>query len=242
MNPFRCMLWTAALAVLMFPPGAARAIEEPPRPPASAISKIRDLAATVRVRRSLEEDRDLAKLNLGVWVENGTVSVWGPVPSDEVGRQAVARLGAVKGVARVRPNFYLSVPDGGKRLELVRPAGVPERIEAAKPEIETGQLPAPARAHEPAGDGPRLLAPRAVTVGRPEAPAAVVRLPRAEVSLSDQVRETQRSERRFRGISVRVEGQSVVVGRGEAGGRDVMDLVGKLRRIDGVSDVILSDE
>jgi hypothetical protein len=220
----------------------ARAIDEPPRPPVSALGKIRDLAATVRARRLLQEDRVLKTLNLGVSVENGVVSVWGPVPSNAVARQAIAKLETIKNITEVRHNLYLS--------DNHAPSG-PERVEAAKPEFETGRLPPPMdppptlaadRRDLPAAGGTKLLAPRPVATARPEPIAAVVKLPKPAAPLTEQVREARQSEARFREIAVEVRGQVVLVRRGDSPGRDVMDLVQKLRRIRGVSDVILTDE
>jgi hypothetical protein len=221
-----------ALAFLTLP---ARAVEEPPRPPTSALGKIRDLAATVRARRLLEEDRVLRPLNLGVSVDNGVVSVWGPVPSQEVARLAVAKLETIRNVTEVRPNFYLR--DN-------QPPARPERVATAKPEFETGRLPLPPEeAPVPAvADGPKLLAPRRAATAASQPVAAVVKLPKPAASLAELVNEARQSEARFREIAVEVRGQAVLVRRGGAPGRDVMDLVQVLRRIRGVSDVILTSD
>src|SRR5262245_37237540 len=123
MRLMRRLTWTAACLALALSTLPARAVDEPPRPPTSALGKIRDLAATVRARRLLEEDRVLRPLNLGVSVDNGVVSVWGPVPSQEVARLAVAKLETIRNVTEVRSNFYLS--DN-------QPPARPERFATAK--------------------------------------------------------------------------------------------------------------
>ena len=236
----RTHLWTAALLTLALSTLPARAVDEPPRPPTSALGKIRDLAATVRARRLLEEDRVLKALNLGVSVENGVVSVWGPIPSNAVGRQAIAKLETIRNITEVRSNFYLT--------DAPTLTG-PERVEAAKPEFETGRLPQPrepanvaVRREQATEDAPRLLAPRPLATARQEPIAAVVNLPKPAASLTDLVREARQSEARFRDIAVEVRGQVVLVRRGDSRGRDVMDLVQKLRQIRGVSDVILTND
>ena len=239
------LMWTAACLTLALSALPARAIDEPPRPPASALGKIRDLAATVRARRLLQEDRVLKTLNLGVSVENGVVRVWGPIPSAEVGRQAVAKLETLKNITEVKPNFYLTdnrpLPAGPERLEGLGGFSPPTQVEAAKPEIETGRLPVP---QEPivSSAGPKLLAPRPSTAAPAKPAAAVVNLPKPAASLDDRVREARQSEARFRAIAVEVRGQVVLVRQGGSPGRDVMDLVQKLRHIRGVSDVILSND
>src|SRR5262245_11256199 len=125
MTLLRTNPWTAACLVLALSTLPARAVEEPPRPPTSALGKIRDLAATVRARRLRDEGRSLRPLRLGVGVDNGVISVWGPVPSKEVARQAIAKLETIRNITEVRPNFYLSDNQSPAR---------PERVASAKPE------------------------------------------------------------------------------------------------------------
>lgn len=232
MRTLRSHTWTAATLLVALSALPARAVDEPPRPPTSAIGHIRDLAVTVRARRALLDDPILGPLNLGVTVANGLATVWGPVPTQQVAKDAVARLKTVSGVAEVRANFYLG---DTSPLDVVRPA--PERVAVAKPEFETGKLPPPVRE----AAGPTLFAPRAVA-GPKEASATVVKLPRPTTSLTDEVQVARQSEVRFRAIDVKVQGTSVLVRRGGNDGRDVMDLVQKLRRIRLVTDVILTDD
>lgn len=245
MSLIRSRIWTAAMLALALSALPVRAVSEPPRPPTSALGKIRDLAATVKARRVLQENPALAELNLGVSVENGVAQVWGPVPTTELAREAVVRLEGISGVRQVRSNFYVEDRKDRRLLDLVRPEGVPERIEAAKPEIETGKLPPlrPAvtvgRTTRPAENGPTLFAPRAVPSQRSEAAAEQ---PRSTGSLSEQVRQLQQAEPRFRGIVVEVQNQSLHVRQGNQSGADVMELVQKLRRLPGVRDVLLSND
>lgn len=226
------LLWTAASFTLALSALPAWGIDEPPRPPASALGKIRDLAATVRARRLLQEDRVLGPLNLGVAVENGVVSLWGPVPSRDVARQAIAKMETIKGITDVRTNFYFKDNQS---------ASTPERIATAKPEFETGKLPVPQS--PPADEVPKVFAPRPVAAAaRREPPASVVHLPKPADSLTGKVSEARQSEARFRAIAVDVQDTVVLVRRAASPPRDVMDLVQKLRRIPGVSDVILTND
>jgi hypothetical protein len=240
MRVTRSVIWTAAgLALSALP---ARAIDEPPRPPASALGKIRDLATAVRARRALQEEPALSALNLGVRVENGVATVWGPVPSLDVGRRAVARLEALKGVTKVQPNFYVQERRDGT-LDIARADGAPERIEAAKPEIETGKLPVTTatvvgRRDNATNGGPSLFAPRPAKSARPEPQGDAGKSPG---SLDAGVRLAQQSEKRFKRIPVEVRGGTLLVRRGKSPGDDVMDLVQKLRRLPGVREVILAD-
>jgi hypothetical protein len=220
MRPPRSAMWTAAALALALTALPARAVSEPPRPPTVALIKIRDLSATVRARRALQDDPSVAKFNLGVEVENGVATVWGPVPSLAVGHAAASKLEGLKGIDRVKSSFYLE-DRRDPLLELARPGGSAERVEVAKPRdlaVKTGRS---------ASEGPKLDAPRVAN------PAA---------SLAEQAAALHKSEPRFRGIVVQVQGSAVMVRRGEVPGSDVMDLVKKLRRIPGVSDVILTSD
>ena len=64
----RCVVCTAAGLAMALSALPARAAGEPPRPPQSALNKLRDLSATVKARRLLQDDPALARLNLGVEV------------------------------------------------------------------------------------------------------------------------------------------------------------------------------
>lgn len=215
----RCVVCTAAGLAMALSALPARAVNEPPRPPLSALNKIRDLTATVRARRTLQDDPALAKLNLGVEVSNGVATVWGPVPSLGVGHVAAAKLEGLKGIDKVKSSFYIE-ERRDTVLELVLPDVAPERVEVAKPRdpaVKVGRT---------TSEGPTLLAPRPTKLASP----------------TEQAAQLQQSEPRFRGISVEVKDGTVLVRRGNVAGRDVMDLVSKLRRIPGVRDVILTGD
>jgi hypothetical protein len=215
----RHSLWTAAGLALALSALPATAVNEPPRPPQSALNKIRDLTATVRARRALQDDPALARLNLGVEVDNGVATVWGPVPSIAVGRVAAAKLEGLKGVTRVKSNFYVE-ERRDPLLDLVRTGGPPERVEVAKPRD------AAVKVGRSAAEGPALLGPR----------------PARPVPLAELAAQLQQSEPRFRAIGVEVRDGTVLVRRGAVPGPDVMDLANKLRRIPGVRDVILTGD
>lgn len=213
----RGLVWAAAGLTLV---PALTAGADPPLPPQSALHKIRDLTATVRARRVLHDDPSLGKLNLGVEVEKGVATVWGPVPSVAVGHVAAAKLEGLKGIDQVRPNFYVEERRDPLLDLAARSVGPTERVEVAKPRdiaVKVGRS---------GGDGPTLMEPR----------------PPRPVSLADTAAQLQQSEPRFRGLGVEVRDGTVLVRRGAVPGRDVMDLVNKLRRIPGVRDVILTGD
>lgn len=258
----RRLVWMGSILVLLLSMLPARAVEAPPRPPASALGKIRDLAVTVRARRALQEDSVLGALNLGVWVENGVAVVWGPVPSQDVGRRALAKLRSVTGIAEVRPDFHLRQPDADRLLADLtpRPVDALARIDVYKPDSARSEplpmpraIPQPAElavataarpsAHPPAvrdRETPRLLAPRAVASVRRQPEAEVVRRPRA--SLAEQVDQVRRADPRFRDIPVRLRGTSVEVRRGDGEDEAATELANRLRRLVGITDVLLTDD
>lgn len=264
MTLHRTLVWVAGTFVLLLSALPVRAIDVPPRPPTSAPGKIRDLAATVRVRRALQEDSVLAGLNLSVWVENGVASLWGPVPTEEIGRQAVTKLESVRDIAEVRPNLYVRKPEPERLLlaERAPPADSLARIDVFKPDSDQIEPTPPARPAAPVPLNaelaaapprqsppramakelatPRLLAPRAVASARRPPEAEVVRRPRA--NLAEQVEQARRADPRFRDIPVRLNGTSVEVRRAADDDGLALALANALRRIPGLTDVVLTDD
>lgn len=242
------LLLTQGLLVL--PVSAGGIPPRPPVPPTSALGKIRDLAATVRVRRLVQQDPMLAKLNLGVEVENGVLVVWGPVPSEEVGKHAVNLLQSVHGIVRVKSDFYLDRSREQLLVDLTRPVDAPERFEVAKPEIETGKLTPktrePAlpvvRTEEQGQEGLTLYAPRKVLSAKMEANGPSENMASKAGTLAEEVQRIRQAEVRFRGIVVQIRDRTIVVRRGEASGRDLMDLMQQLRRIPGIEAVLLAED
>jgi hypothetical protein len=214
------------------------AVEAPARPPSSALGMIRDLRLTVLARRAFQNDRVLGPLNLGVKVHNGVATVWGPVPSSEVARQAVARIEAINGIYEVRSELQMRrPPEKPLYAELGIPRGAPTRIQVAKP-IErpdvANQAQRPTRTTE-ARSVAQIPQPAAVK------PVATTTRP-AQMSLSAAVEQVKQSDQRFRGIPVNVFGNVVVVGRSGATDEDVTALAQALRRVRGVAEVVVSSD
>jgi hypothetical protein len=217
---------------------------------------------TVLARRAFQHDRVLGPLNLSVKVRDGVATVWGPVPSAEVGRQAVARLEAINGIYEVRSDLHLRKPaDKPLLAELGIPTRVPDRIEVAKPLTNEPEKPA-----EP---GPKTRASAARTAAtvvgndsrrdrRPgklpelktmpvpgdqsQPKVTVVAARPSPVSLDVAVERLRSSESRFRSIQVEVRGSMVVVSRSGAFDEDVMALAQALRRVRGVTEVLVTSE
>ncbi len=93
--------WSFALGVVLaFPPAA----------PATA-GDYQDIRHTLLARKVLEDDPALATLNLGVKVENRVATLWGPVPSLELGGRAAERLRGRSEFRDVRNDLYFAVND-----------------------------------------------------------------------------------------------------------------------------------
>ncbi|MFM7151772.1 MAG: hypothetical protein ACKO23_18245 [Gemmataceae bacterium] len=226
------------------------AVDEPPRPPMTALGKIRDLAATVKARRMIEEDPTLAALNLGVDIENGLARIWGPIPSEKVGEKAVLKLKMIPDISEVRPTFYLEDPTKNP-ITIANNQEELKRVAVAKPEIETGQIPnnninptpipegQPSKSPEVA---PRLFAPRVSSKVRTNAETLVRNSAEATESLSDQIRGIQKSDSRFSSIQVENQGGNLMVRRNDVNGRTVMELVSKLRQLPGVRNVMIASD
>jgi hypothetical protein len=83
----------------------------------------------------------LRPLNVGVKVHNGTVTLWGPVPSSLDEKRAVEKVERVRGVVGVRSELYVGrAPARRDELEMALLPEAPVRREAASPDRESGAL------------------------------------------------------------------------------------------------------
>jgi hypothetical protein len=93
------------------------------------------------VRRALLEEPELARANLGVRVRDGVVTLWGPIPSVELGRRAVARARKVAGVREVRNDLYVNTtPQEPPSIRFPTEPEPPSATESASPDPATGTL------------------------------------------------------------------------------------------------------
>jgi len=229
-----------ALALVPSPLRAELSLE----PPGYVLDRMSDLAASVQARRVLKKDPALAKLNLGVSVEAGVASVWGPVPSDDVGRRAVGLLEGVRGIRAVRSNFYTETPREANLLgDLARRPQTPQRFEASKPDVDTETLPRAPRVMPPAvvTNGSPAPSPAQVFAPRPVAAPARVPVP-PPGSIRDRVAAIRRADARFATIPVVIVGTRLQVQQGAGSDDAIRALVDRLRRVPGVTEVELKSE
>lgn len=64
--------------------------------------EVRDVEIALHARQALLRDESLGKLNLGVGVDYGVATIWGPVPSRELAAKAKRILKDVRGIYSVR--------------------------------------------------------------------------------------------------------------------------------------------
>jgi hypothetical protein len=215
--------------------------ERPPEPPAFVLDRISDLAASVRAKRVLKDDPTLAKLNLGISVEDGIAKVWGPVPSDDVGRRAVALLEGVRGIRAVRANFYPETPREANLLGgLARRPETPKRFEASKTDVDSTTPPRAPRVMPPAVVTHGATAPSPAQVFAPRPVARVTAPPPG--SIRERIVAIRRADARFGTIPVVIVGTRLQVQQGAADDEVTRALVDRLRRIPGVTEVELKSE
>src|SRR5579859_3338248 len=69
--------------------------------------EVEDTALTVAVRKALKRDERLAALGLGVTVENGYVTIWGPVPTGDLIAYAGGCVRQLEGVKTVTNDLHI---------------------------------------------------------------------------------------------------------------------------------------
>jgi hypothetical protein len=252
--------WALALAALCLVVPAPAAESGTGRPPAAALSLIRDMRLAYHARRALAADRELATLNLSVKVRDGVATLWGPVRSAEQGRRALRTVGQVDGILRVRSELYVTTPADPLEKFTLPPRADSPAYARSDTRREPGPPPAPPREPAPA---PGTSAPRALPpLGDPPAPdrrpvmlLAPVAVPgRAgervaarpvqgpatpPTTVEAAIEQLRRAEPRFWGVGAEVRGGTVVLKAESARGEDVMAFARALQRVKGVERVVV---
>jgi hypothetical protein len=151
------------------------AIGPTPSAPTTAIAE-RDLLLTMEARRLLGLDPQLATLNLGVSIRNRIATLWGPVPSAELGFKAELHLRRLVELSEIRNELIVTGEGptawGGTS---VPPAFLPPPGSPGLPAVPSGD--APPALPPPLAPAPSRVTPRPVIEG-PELPA--LRLPKGK--------------------------------------------------------------
>jgi hypothetical protein len=225
---FRRPIAPAALAVALLaaaPLGAAPPGQTPLLP-------YTDILATVRARKALNEDKDLAAANVGARVQDGVAVLSGPVPSEALKKRAAEMVKKVKGVSKVDDSgVYVAAPPPSPPPpadDPPLPPPPPTKAESAAP---------------PDGDpGGKLTGRADVNVkpplpeGSPPPDKSVSAAPPAEdlVAALERVRQ---SDPRFRAVQARLDGDTAVI-RGPRG-EDVSAYARAVSRLPGLKRVVV---
>jgi hypothetical protein len=216
---------------------------------------VRDLGRTLLAKDTLQRDPELAPLDLGVSVRKGVATLYGPVPSRELGEHAAALLRRLPELSGVRNQLYVETsadrPPPKDAVARPRPllwtASRPEGKRRPAPLVPVESLPAPATLPQaapapawipvpsPAGTPPTVVAkklepPVAVLAPRVPAPAT----PPAILAAAEKLRSGQE---RFRRVRVEVRGDRVLLSGSVARLQDVYDLSQAISNLAGVAGV-----
>jgi hypothetical protein len=104
------------------------------------VKKEPDWVISLNARRALWNDPVLSEMNLGVRVRDGEAFVWGPVPTEDMAAEAMARIRLVAGVRSVVSELYVLPADDLLRRKLLpnRPIVKAPQQRDAMPTAQTG--------------------------------------------------------------------------------------------------------
>ena len=218
-----------------------------------------DLSRSLLAQAALQQDPVLAPLDLGVTVRKGVATLFGPVPSRELGERAAALLCRLPELSGVRnqlfldpfadllaqgnvtgrprpPHWTASRPEGGRR-----PPPSPPGDNTQAPASPTLAPPAPAWIPVPA---PARVPPSAVRKG-PESPSVLpgIRVPAPATTttpaIEAAVEKLRGGQERFRLLRALVQGDRVFLSGAVARWQDVYDLSQAITDIPGVAGVTI---
>src|SRR5262245_20453173 len=167
-----------------------------------------DSTLQLQIRDSLTETPAIAKLNIGVRVRDGIVTLQGPVPTRNDAQNVVVLVRKMPGVSEVRDELYTPGPDNRLSQTLPRPV--------------TTQ-----RAALPAENSPPM------TVSSPPITAQPVSL-----SLAEQIERLRQRDRRFADIRVDMKDGRVTLRGRVVRSQDAWDFAEQVGRLAGVTVII----
>ncbi len=216
----------------------------------------RDIMITLRARQALSRDPQLNTLRLGVTVDHGVATLWGPIPSDQAGHRAREVLEAVRGVLEVRQEFYqASAPVLPPPLDIEANWARQRPRKPDPPPVLTGS-PLPPQEEDDHWDGIHVVTRRKIEmlpepeisrVDTPPRPGVSLLTPilipppdpalEAEAALRKQLNRIRSSDPRFWSVQIElIEGVVILKGRVREA-EDRMILAQKLARLPGVTRV-----
>lgn len=247
----------AAILLGLMPPSFVLPVngaEPPPRfasIPIAARDDARDWVLSNQARRALLKDEQIASLNVGVTVKDKVATIWGTLPSADVGKRAEEMLKKINGIASVV-----------NECKIVPPANpVPQQVADAVKRLQENDSVASKPTPPPvattgrqvvAKPAPEMLPPRAVNEPHearlpplPSQPGAVLLPPVLTSAVRetgfDSVEKVRDSEPRFKEVALDVKGGVVKINGRVSKMKDAWDLAEKLNQVNGVRQVILGN-
>jgi osmotically-inducible protein OsmY len=166
-----------------------------------------DWTLQLQIRDALGDFPALARLNIAVRIQNGIVTLQGPVPTPAIGQQAVALVRKTPGVTDVRNELYIPGPDDRLALSMPRPV--------------TAQRP-PDKPEPPA-------------ISKSSAPVALAQT--VSLSLADQIERLRQRDRRFNDIRIEIKDGRVILRGAVTRSQDAWDFADQVGRLPGVASV-----
>jgi osmotically-inducible protein OsmY len=233
-------------------PGSAKPADRRTMPS----TKLRDEATVedwlleTEARGALWWEPSLDDLVLQVVVQNGVATLFGSVPTEELGRRAAEIVRSVKGIREVHSRFRLRAPPAitEPRPRMFPPVDQPFRMNQPEPPAD-GVKPDTSMAlpgvlmgrpqHEPSlGNELGAWRPRESLKPMPLSPAPAIE---HESPIQFSLRRLLQSNPRFRDTSFSIQGGEVRLRGKVAGMSDLIDLIQAVSQVDGVKRV-LTDE
>jgi hypothetical protein len=212
---------------------------------------VRDWVLSNQARRVLLKDEQIASFNVGLTVKDRVATIWGTLPSAEVGKRAEEMLKKINGIASVV-----------NECKIVPPANpVPQQVADAVKRLQENDtvdgrpMPPPVATtgrQVVAKPAPEMLPPKPVNDPHearlpplPAAPGAVLLQPvfASEVRETgfDSVEGVRNSEPRFKEVALDVKGGVVKINGRVSKMKDAWDLAERLNNVNGVRQVILGN-
>jgi hypothetical protein len=214
----------------------------------------RDWLLTSEAKRAFQHDEQLARLGLGVSVNNKVATIWGAIPSAETATHAEETLKKIKGIAAVMNECRIVPVDGVPQAvadavnkarnqgddpdtsanQSFPPAGAPTSRVVAKPGLDGLPLTSNDNPLQTVPGAPSVPSPRAAVLLSPVASDA----PAADLKDWDAI---LRSEKRFKDVTLDAKNGIFKINGVVPRMKDAWDLAEKLNSLQGVKQVILGN-
>lgn len=202
----------------------------PPLRPLLPQPSERDVQLGVYARRALMSDARLGPLNLGVSVRQGVATLWGPVPSIALEKEAIERLRPIQGLIAIHSELYVTPGEEPAIEKLPEPLQDPRAPGALAARLSVREPLPPLSVTESLS-----LPPPSVSLSRP----AIELPPDASPPLLLHIEQLRQSDPRFRLLKPQLQGGVVYLYGMAARWEDVHDLTRLLTALPGVDRVTL---